>query len=1189
MTNPTPVGRGRARARRTLLSLTTALCTGLAAPALAQIAPPPVRQSVDENGVDVLSGKFLVGQTNVSIGPSEGGLSYRSFAYDGRWSDDDVATINKVGNAVTVTVDGVSDGFTDYGGYFGSTEGNGATLVGSGTGYTYTSRNGTVVTFLGNAYAKFGFNNANMGRISQLVRPNGYTETYAYQSARYCGSGFENGTCPSGIKDALRIYTVRNSNGYRLTYSYASNADDLDLGTFPAWVQITGVVASNMAQSGPGSTAGATFTNSSSGSVTTRAVTDALNRTTTYANDYSSGTIRIKRPGASLPNVTVTYSSTTGQVASVTREGVTHAYSFAPNGTMVTTTVTAPDNSAKTYVGDTSTSLLTSFTDELNHTTAYSYDASGRVTQITYPEGNKAQYTYDARGNVTQQRLIAKTPGTPADIVTSASFPLSCTNVVTCNQPTSTTDARNNTTDYTYDATHGGVLTVTAPAPTSGAVRPQQRFTYAIRNAYYDPYGGGGTPIAGPDTYVLTATSTCQTAASCTGSADEVATTIGYGPQSAGTPNNLLPVSVAMGSGDGALTAIVTAGYDAIGNRTTVDGPLPGTADTMRTVYDAARQPVGVIGPDPDGGGARPNQATRTTYNADGEPTLQEIGTTTGQSDAAWAGFSSYQGTAITYDGNARPVASALTAGGTTYQLTQSDYDSRGRPQCVAQRMNPGAFGSLPASACTLGTAGSYGPDRISRLTYDAAGRQIKLTTAYGTAEQADEATATYTANGQAASATDAEGNQTSYGYDGFDRLATTMYPSTAKGAGISNGSDYEQLGYDAAGNMTSRRLRDGTTATFAYDALDRVTQYTPPPTTNDDTMVTYGYDLLGRLTQASSVAGSQVAFTWDALGRKTNESNYYYSLASQYDLAGRRTRLTWHDGLYVSYLYDDAGNMTGVRENGTGYLANYGYDSLGRRTSLTRGNATATSYGYDAVGRLASLSHDLAGTAHDVAFGYGYNPAGQIVSRTSSNDAYAAVASNASKGYTSDGLNRYTAAGGVTPTYDARGNVTSAGPQTYQWTSENRLFKAPGVGAYLGDALGRLDYIQAEGAVLLGHDGDQLSLETPYTSTPSTIGRRYAYGAGADEPLVWYEGNTNSDKRWLLADERGSIIAVTDGVGNAVNLNRYDEYGNAAPRLNSRSAPRPGRPGAWRARPGPCARARRCPAATPCARLRGR
>jgi hypothetical protein len=36
--------------------------------------------------------------------------------------------------------------------------------------------------------------------------------------------------------------------------------------------------------------------------------------------------------------------------------------------------------------------------------------------------------------------------------------------------------------------------------------------------------------------------------------------------------------------------------------------------------------------------------------------------------------------------------------------------------------MNPAVYASLPASACTLGTAGSFGPDRIQQTIYDAAG-----------------------------------------------------------------------------------------------------------------------------------------------------------------------------------------------------------------------------------------------------------------------------------------------------------------------------------------------------------------------------------------------------------------------------------------------------------------------------------
>ena len=48
----------------------------------------------------------------------------------------------------------------------------------------------------------------------------------------------------------------------------------------------------------------------------------------------------------------------------------------------------------------------------------------------------------------------------------------------------------------------------------------------------------------------------------------------------------------------------------------------------------------------------------------------------------------------------------------------------------------------------------------------------------------------------------------------------------------------------------------------------------------------------------------------------------------------------------------------------------------------------------------------------------------------------------------------------------------------------------------------------------------------------------------GADEPLVWYEGAGTSDKRWLIPDERGSVVAVTNGSGDAIDVKSYDEYG---------------------------------------------
>jgi RHS repeat-associated protein len=40
------------------------------------------------------------------------------------------------------------------------------------------------------------------------------------------------------------------------------------------------------------------------------------------------------------------------------------------------------------------------------------------------------------------------------------------------------------------------------------------------------------------------------------------------------------------------------------------------------------------------------------------------------------------------------------------------------------------------------------------------------------------------------------------------------------------------------------------------------------------------------------------------------------------------------------------------------------------------------------------------------------------------------------------------------------------------------------------------------------------------------------------------FQGSTLTDRRWLIADERGSVIAITDSAGAASTINTYDEYG---------------------------------------------
>jgi YD repeat-containing protein len=137
-----------------------------------------------------------------------------------------------------------------------------------------------------------------------------------------------------------------------------------------------------------------------------------------------------------------------------------------------------------------------------------------------------------------------------------------------------------------------------------------------------------------------------------------------------------------------------------------------------------------------------------------------------------------------------------------------------------------------------------------------------KVQTAYGTSDQADEVTSTYTSNGLVQTLVDAENNKTTFVLDGHDRLVQTQYPSATKGAGTSNASDYEQLGYDAGGNVTSFRNRANETIAFTYDALGRVTFKNLPGSEPD---VTYTYDLLGRMTGVSQT-GTSLSFTYDAL-----------------------------------------------------------------------------------------------------------------------------------------------------------------------------------------------------------------------------------------------------------------------------------------------------------------------------------
>ena len=242
------------------------------------------------------------------------------------------------------------------------------------------------------------------------------------------------------------------------------------------------------------------------------------------------------------------------------------------------------------------------------------------------------------------------------------------------------------------------------------------------------------------------------------------------------------------------------------------------------------------------------------------------------------------------------------------------------------------------------------------------------------------------------------------------------------------------------------------------------------------------------------------------------------------------------------SYEYDQAGAVTLIRENGGAQLAAFFYDDLGRRTQLWRGNNTVTTYSYTSLSQLQALNLDLAGTANDVSFSYSYNPASQINSRTTSNDRYVWTGvANVDRGYGVNGLNQLTAAGGTPLGYDTRGNLTSSGSTRFGYNSRNEMTWGPNAQLLYRNPAGLLNFLVRNDGSSARFDYVGASLTTEIVDG---VTRRYVYGPGVDEPILWYEGTGTGDKRWLHADERGSIVAVSDAGGNALAVNTYDEYG---------------------------------------------
>lgn len=1121
---------------------------------------PALRSPIDENGVNVASGKITVVTPALSIGsPTGSHLDFTMFSQAMGWSHPWNIFIETTSSGASVTIGGSSDPFTLSGSVYTSSAGNGATLATIAGGYVYTMRDGTVINFT--VPIQTISTTTAVSYASSMISPSGekISFTYKVQGPLLVIAG-----PPAIYQTPIRLQSVNSSSGLQLKFSYAAATQtDWSTSYFP-WSNIILVQAINSgidycdpsADTCSGFTKAwpsliLTYPPSPSPTAAVQTATDPAGATTYYTSDGGLNPLTVSPSPGKATNITY---GDYGRVATLTKNGVAYTYSFSLTGTTLTGTLTGPSGPIRTTTADVNTGTVLSVTDALSKTTSYTEDGNGRVTLITQPEGNKVQLTYDGRGNVTQQTQIPKIGSPLSNISASAGFDASCVVAVKCNKPNWTKDALNNQTDYTYDTTHGGVLTETAPAdPASN--RPQTRYSYTAYQAYYKN-SAGSIVASAQNTWKLTGTSACRTTTSCVGTVDETKATTAYGPQVAGTANNLWPVWQTAAAGNGSLSTTSSTNYDVFGNIVSTVGPL-GSAQTTVYRYDADRRVLGVVSPDPDGGGPRTPSATKYAYNTDGAVTQIQQGTVVDQTDTAWNNFSEFWHSSAALDSYDRLQRSIVTSGPSDYAISDTLYDSLGRPYCSIQYMVIKPAPALATNCVPAQTAGPNGADRVSKLTFDANSRVLTSTDGVGTATPVVTATNSYNFNGTTAYVIDAKNNRTSYTYDGVDRLAQTNFPLPTVGVNASSGSDYETLTYDANGSVTQRRLRDGSTLGFAYDNLGRLTTRTPGGTLvyPYDYPVNYSYNLVNQPIQVSRPGdGTTLTYGYDALGRMTSAGQPFGSMAYQYDVVGNRTRATWADGFYVTYSYDYANLPLTIAENGAtsgvGVLATYSYDSLRRRSSIAFGNGTSRTYGFDPVGRFAgvqlgfpsSASNQIIGTVGGYGTAITYNPGSQITGIGRSNDAYAYTGTvNVNRNYTVNGLNQYTLSGAVSLSYDTRGNLTSSGSSTYSYSKLGELTGALGASLYY-DPLSRLTQYDIAGSTRFYYDGANIAAEI--ANPGGAVLRRYVMGPGTDEPIVWYEGSGTTNRKFLQADERGSIIAVSDSSGVRTNVNSYDEFG---------------------------------------------
>lgn len=481
-------------------------------------------------------------------------------------------------------------------------------------------------------------------------------------------------------------------------------------------------------------------------------------------------------------------------------------------------------------------------------------------------------------------------------------------------------------------------------------------------------------------------------------------------------------------------------------------------------------------------------------------------------------------------------------------------YDGSGQPTSTTDPLGNSTTlaydnaGNLTRVTDPLGNRTERNYDQVSRLVslidprgkvtsfvYDNLNRPTSVTDPAGGATLF-----TYDGNGNPLFFTDARNSVTSYNYDSMDRVVSRIDPL----------GSMEFIEYDGMGNYRRHVDRKGQEALFFHDELNRLISgnYT------DGTSANVVYDAASRIVQATDSAVGMIANQYDRLNRLVAQITNQGTVNYEYDLIGRRTRMTVPGQLPVTYEYDAASRLTQILQ--ALQVVNFSYDALGRKTRTTLPNGVFTNYQYNANSRLTALTyHNASGVLGNLTYQYD-----RASNRTGIGGSFARILLPdpiAIADY--DSANRQLRFGNNTMVYDQSGNLTtvtnSSGITTFNWDTKNRLkgiAGAPGSSNFTYDVFGRREKKIISGDLTQYlYDG----VNPVQESSATTVRANILPGLEVDE-FFSRTDLSSASASYFIPDALGSVIGLADSASTIQTEYSYEPFGKTAATGASNTSP---------------------------------